>query len=118
MGHLLNLIGKIITDISTSQGTYYPLSIKDTPPQVVDEVFITIEDYRLSISNKITLDPNTTDIGSFIGKKIKTVQETHQEIKIINTDNNWIVVDLRDEAYVGPEAMSLNGPNNLCVVWN
>ena len=35
-------------------------------------------------------------------------------------DNGFrFIVDLRDEAYSGdPEAMCLNGPNNLIVVWD
>ena len=70
MDHLNKLIGKSITDISICQGTYYPLKTKETKiesplPQIVDETYIALEDYSLTISNKISLDSNNKSIDVF-----------------------------------------------------
>ena len=122
MEDLNKLKGKVITDVLVSQGTYYPIMSEKTeeitPPQIIDEVVIVMEDYSLNISNKITVDPKSENINSFISKKIYNILESNEEVKVITTDNCWFSVDLRDEAYFGPEAMVLKGPNNLCVVWN
>ena len=121
MDYLNRLIGKTITDISIGQGTYYSLKTKKDKKQsllqIVDETCITIEDYSLTIFNKIILDSNNTSIDAFLGRKVKRIIQSDQEVRIA-TDNGWISIDLRDDATVGPEAMSLLGPNNLCVVWN
>jgi hypothetical protein len=118
MGYLNNLIGKLITDILFTQGTYHALNEKNKKPQIVDEIVIYFEDYSLSISNHINLDNSTSDVNSLIGKKIKSISESDEEAKLITMDGKWISIDLRSEAFVGPEAMCLNGPNNFIVVWN
>lgn len=120
MDQLNKLVRKIITETSISQGTYYPLNTKQTelPPQIVDEILIVIEEYSLVISNKIRLDPESKNIKAFVDKKIKAIIQSKKEVKINTFDNSWLSIDLRDKAYVGTEAMSLHGPNNLCVVWN
>lgn len=118
MEHLNRLVGKTITGISAGEGTYYSLNEKERPPQIVPEIYISIEDHSLTISNKIIFKKNTASINIFSGKKIKNIVETKDEIKITTEDENWFVVDLREEAYSGPEAMSLHGPDNFWVVWN
>lgn len=118
MEYLNKLIGNTITDISSGQGTYYPLNEPERSPQIVDHLYITIEDYSLTISNKIIFGKNIESMNMFLGKTIKEINEANNEIKITTEDDNWFIVDLREEAYVGPEAMSLHGPENLLVVWN
>ena len=122
MEHLNKIIGKTISDIFIDQGTYYALKLEkletESLPQIVHEITLVIQDYSLTISNKITLPTSIENINLFLGKTIKSVIESDEEVKIITTDDNWLSIDLRQEAFVGPEAMSLTGPNNLCVVWN
>jgi hypothetical protein len=116
MDHLSKLVGKIITNISKNQEPYYPLSDKEKI-HTNNEVFIEIEDYSISIFNKIVLDADNEDISFFKGKKIKAILQLKDEVRISTTDNRWFSIDLRNEAYVGPEAISLHGPDNLIVIW-
>lgn len=118
MSYLNKLIGKTITDVLTSQGTYYAINSKETPPQVLDEIVIWFEDFSLSICNRITLSDGTSNLTSLIGKKIKLAHESDQEAKLTTSDDQWFSIDLREEAYTGPEAMCLNGPGSFFVVWN
>ena len=74
--------------------------------------------YLLRISNPISLDKKTTSIEDFIGKVILKVIDNDELLMIHTEDDFHLTVDLRQEAFVGPEAMSLNGPDNLIVVWN
>ena len=118
MEYLNRLIGKTITNISFGEGVYYALNEKERPPQIVPELFMKIEDYSLTIANKIILGPNVETIDLFLGQKIKNIAETKTEIKITTSEENWFIVDLRDEAYSGPEALCLHGPDNFFVAWN
>lgn len=58
------------------------------------------------------------DAQLFIGATILHVKESAQAI-IIELDNNaTIKVDMRDEAYTGPEAMQLLTPEKPITIWN
>ena len=48
-----------------------------------------------------------------------TSTENNERLVKINFENNIsLTVDLNDNAYHGPEAIVLYGPNNKIVVWN
>ena len=121
MGYLNSLVGKTITDILVSQGVYYPIrsdKSEDEPSQVVEEIILKTEDYSLTISNRVKLNPAGENIKSLKGCKIIFIHETDLEVSISTSDKKTLIIDLRDEAYYGPEAMCLLGPDNLVVVWN
>ena len=76
----------------------------------------------LSIYNRWTVRGPTTDSSStanaLVGRSIVSVQ-TEEAFIGIAFEGGWsIMVDLRDEAYDGPEAMQLRIPGRPIVVWN
>jgi hypothetical protein len=52
------------------------------------------------------------------GKTVTDVDEGQTEITIKLTGGSNIRIDMRDDAYTGPEAMQLRMPGQPIVVWN
>jgi len=73
----------------------------------------------LSIYNSHKLDGFIADnVQDLIGKVVSQVED-QMEIATIKFENDWaILVDMRDEAYMGPEAMQLRVPGEPIVIWN
>jgi hypothetical protein len=115
MSYLEKLIGKTIVNIQISENTYYPLNKGN--PQIVQELLLDFGDYILTIGNPYSLE-HFEHINSLLNTIVKDIRETETEAILITTTDQKFTIDLREESYVGPEAMSLVGPNNLCVVWN
>lgn len=59
-----------------------------------------------------------SDAQQLIGNTVTHVDESAGTITI-GFENNWALrVDMRDEAYTGPEAMQLCVPGKPIVIWN
>lgn len=76
-----------------------------------------IGDYTLNIMNRFQLI-GIDSLDQAQGLRIETVQEVDDALTLMLQNSNSIVVDLSDDAYFGPEAMVLHGPDDLIVVWN
>jgi hypothetical protein len=74
---------------------------------------------NLAIYNRYELVGFTIkDTQSLIGNIVTSVDES-ASIITIRFENNWALqIDMRDEAYTGPEAMQLRVPGNPIVIWN
>ncbi len=121
MNYLNKLVGKIITDIKFLTGQYFPLSQANdetADAQNVPEIWIQMEDYSLTISNPISLFGQVKGLNELIGRKIINVIDDDEQATFYTDENFHFQVNLRQEFYVGPEAMSLHGPDNLIVAWN
>jgi len=58
------------------------------------------------------------DMPSLIGNIVTDVHEG-ADTTTITFENNWALrIDMRDEAYIGPEAMQLRVPGKPIVIWN
>ncbi|MBL0343632.1 MAG: hypothetical protein IPP71_23915 [Bacteroidetes bacterium] len=79
---------------------------------------IQIEEYSLTISNPISLFGQVKGLNGLIGRKIINVIDDDEQATFYTDENIHFQVNLRQEFYAGPEAMSLHGPDNLIVVWN
>jgi hypothetical protein len=53
-----------------------------------------------------------------LGQKIIVAKESTIENKLVFENRQSLIIDLREEAYPGPEAMVLHGPGNFCEIWN
>ena len=119
--YLERLIGKIVTktDINTSTAINLGNS-NDEPANVKFEISLQLflEEYLLDIYNPITVIPSDKELPDFVGLKVVAISDTKEEGELIFDNGYKIVVNMRDEAYYGPEAMCLYGPENLIVVWN
>jgi hypothetical protein len=118
MNHLNKLTGKQIIEIELCGAPYYPIDNSDSKPIIVDELWINFGEYKLNIGNNYELSPELDNPEALIGKVIKEVIETNDTVKINTTLGNVLTIDLRDEAFNGPEAMSLHGPENYLKIWN
>lgn len=81
---------------------------------------MTFEDYQLSIVNPVHVTgiDGPLELSSLKGKMVNRVEENEHTALIGFNDGLQLVIDLRDESFVGPEAMVLHGPADLIVVWN
>jgi hypothetical protein len=122
--YLVLLIGKTVTGTSSDLSLLIPL--KNDRDDVVKEEMsvytqIHFEDYSLHVYNPAEIIcSNTTSrtIESLIGLTVTSVSE-EKICATIFFDNGCIYkVNLSDEAYTGPEAMGLFGPENFWVIWN
>lgn len=116
MSYLQKLIGKEIKDVYSGNGEYYTLGTGEK--QSVAEIILYLEEYSLTIANNFALVPKHSNINELKGSYIQEILENKENIQIITRDKKSIKIDLCDEAFNGPEALVLNGPNNLIVVWN
>lgn len=60
----------------------------------------------------------SSDAELLIGNVVTELDDGANMIRI-RFDNNWMIqIDMRDEAYTGPEAMQLRVPGEPIVIWN
>jgi hypothetical protein len=71
----------------------------------------------LSIYNEFELS-DSGDTNSLQGATLKKVEETQDTIALDFSNEQHLRIDLRDEAYRGPEAVVLHVPGKFIVVWN
>lgn len=121
--YLKYLVGQTITKIDIDINTVVSLKGKkedqsETMRSVYTQVYFS--EYRLDIYNKTEIIGGiNTSIKELIGLRVIDSHETDEIAKLILDNGYQFIVDLRDEAYsTDPEAMCLQGPNNLIVVWN
>ena len=120
MSYLDKIKGQQIIDIQELSETYYPIqSSKDdkSEPQTVPSIWMDLGEYKITITNPVTLENCAGDIYSFINQTISKVIDTDEQACLITTSGQKLIIDLRSEAYIGPEAMVLYGPNDLIVVY-
>ena len=121
ISHLERLIGKTVTNTGMGTSTTYSIGkSKDDPDDIRTEIELNIffEDYYLNIYNPITIIPSEKELLDFTGLSLIATSETKDEAELIFDNSYRIIIDLRDEAYYGPEAMCLSGPDNFWAVWN
>ena len=87
--------------------------------QVHDYVQITFSNkIGLSIYNKICVDQGLKPLSKLNGKMVTSIAEEAISIRINFIDHTQICIDMRPEAYRGPEALQLNRPGEPPVIWN
>jgi len=73
----------------------------------------------LSIFNTLSLaGPVAGGLDAIQGKRLLSVEESEEEVTLQFEDGSLVEVDLREEAFNGPEAMALHVPGEPTVVWN
>ena len=120
MNHLNKLTGKQIIEIGIYPAPYYAINSPDSKsePLTVITLWINFGEYKLNIGNNYELSPEPNNPEALVGQVIQEVIETSDAVKMITTIGVILTIDLRDEAYNGPEAMSLHGPENDIEIWN
>ncbi len=119
--YLEKLLGKVLvrTQISTTTTVGITIKKEDLLQQQFSLIYkLYFDDYLLIINNPISIIPSNISINDLVNNKIIIVNETKDEAELVFENGSKLVVNLREEAFYDPEAMSLMGPNNFCVVWN
>ena len=75
------------------------------------------QDITLNIYNDYRLE-NSADIMSLKDAKVEKIEERQDELILYFLEAKHLHIDLRDEAYNGPEALQLNVPGEPTVIWN
>ncbi|GAC1586167.1 MAG: hypothetical protein NVS3B8_00200 [Chitinophagaceae bacterium] len=117
------LIGKRIISASTEISQLVPMNDFDNTSKEFGLIEIPLNlvfvDYTLFIYNKWTiLNSPTKKIDSLKGVALSLIKDNDDTLQLYLDDASIIQVDLSDDGYIGPEAMSLHGPNHLLIVWN
>jgi hypothetical protein len=79
------------------------------------QVFFT-DGSTLNIFNSYVLEG--VDMKEVQGRIINNATEGADEVKLSLTPSGSILVDIRDIAYIGPEAMEYVSKDNQITVWN
>lgn len=69
-------------------------------------------------NNFLLLGMTPGDVKGLIGKAVTDIDEDKYRVSIKFDNDSVIQIDMRDEAYTGPEAMQLRVPGETIVVWN
>jgi len=73
----------------------------------------------LNIFNVVSLTgPVAEDLDAIQGKRLSSAEESDDKAILRFEDGSVVEIDLREEAFNGPEAMELRIPGEPIVVWN
>ncbi|SKA36731.1 hypothetical protein SAMN02745126_05830 [Enhydrobacter aerosaccus] len=103
MSHLHELKGRIVSEAST---------LHDHMQIVFDS------DVSLSIDTGVRIVPPSVLVGDLAGRVVDSVEESRDEIKILFIDGVCIEIDMRPQAWRGPEALVLQRKGRPELVWN
>ena len=118
---LERLIGKIVlnTDSSISHVAGLKQNVNDPDNELtLIGIQLFFQDYILNIYNRFEIVPQISGIDKLAGLEVISISDNSEKAEIFFKNGSVLRVDLRDEAYLGPEAMVLYGPNNFWSVWN
>ncbi|MGZ4042735.1 MAG: hypothetical protein ACXVPU_11405 [Bacteroidia bacterium] len=119
--YLTKLIGSIIQKVDSSISTIVKIKNNEDDQENVKMIVgiqLSFEEYTLNIYNPAHISFKDKELKDLIGLKVVMVSETKEEAELCFDDGCKLIINIRDEAYEGPEAMSLYGPNDFWVVWN
>ncbi len=118
MSFIIGLIGERITEINSKVSAIHPLITGSS--LIEHSTSVCFNNYRLDIYNPVKLLglDNKLSIHNLTNLSVVSCIESADEIIIELENQIKLIVDMRDESFIGPEALCLHGPNNLMVVWN
>jgi len=76
------------------------------------------DEIGISIYNEMSITPRSISIDKQVGKIVASVLERENAIEIEFIGGTQIAIDLRPEAYRGPEALELYRQGHPLVIWN
>lgn len=121
MTYIEGLQGKTIRSVSNEISETFVINpqIKPSENESKVELFVRIGvgEYYLHVYNPYNL-VGIVSINDLIGRRIVKTEECEDSISFIFEENTRLTINLSDNAFIGPEALVLFGPDNLCVVWN
>ncbi|MGH7034690.1 MAG: hypothetical protein ACREFL_13240 [Stellaceae bacterium] len=72
---------------------------------------------RLSIYNDTSIMPASKELDDLVGQIVVAVSENSDSIEIRFLNATKLIIDLRPDAFRGPEALQLQFPGEPAIVW-
>jgi len=116
MSQLQQLIGKRLKGLVHDISRTIPIQSSQKVNEDIDlHLQMLFDEYTINIYNRHSFDES--NLEDFKNQVLSNVDETDSEV-IFHFGSKSIRVDMTDQGYTGPEALSLYGPNNLIAVWS
>ena len=75
--------------------------------------------YTLDIYNRWTfISEISKRVEELKGQELISIRTISETLELRFNTSDVIQIDMSDNGYIGPEALVLNGPDSLTVVWN
>ena len=120
VGSLKFLLERHVVDVGTEISTTIPI-MNSNPDNILIETPLRIGFglYTLFIYNRWTFISEISErVEELKGQKLTSIRTVSETMELLFNSADVIQIDMSDNGYIGPEALVLNGPNNLTVVWN
>lgn len=120
IGHLKLLVDRWVIDVGTEISTTIPLMDKD-PDHILIEtpLRLSFDLYTLDIYNRWTfISEISKRVEELKGQELISIRTISETLELRFNTSDVIQIDMSDNGYIGPEALVLNGPDSLTVVWN
>ena len=76
------------------------------------------DEIGMSIYNDVSVTPSAIRIDGLVGKMVISITEQEDCINIRFLDGSQLRIEMRQEAYKGPEAIELHRKGFPPVIWN
>lgn len=118
MSYLSKLIGKKVVMVSSI--VTKTIGINQGNETIEEPIIIVFEEYTLSIYNPFSFDGlrDSTTLRAIENLILQSYIQDIERISMCFDNNVTLNIDMRNESFRGPEAITLRGPDNLFVVWN
>ena len=120
VGHLKFLVDRWVVDVGTEISTTIPM-MDNNPDNILIEtpLRISFDLYTLFIYNRWTfISEISKRVEKLKGQELTSIRIISETLELWFNSADVIQIDMSDNGYIGPEALVLNGPDNLTVVWN
>jgi hypothetical protein len=120
VGHLKLLVDRLVVDVGTEISTTIPI-MDNNPDKILIEtpLRISFDLYTLFIYNRWTFTSEISErVEQLKGQELTRIRAVSETLELWFNSADIIKIDMSDNGYIGPEALVLNGPDNLTVVWN
>jgi hypothetical protein len=119
-GHLEFLVKRLVADVGTEISTTIPIMDNNLDKILIETPLrISFDLYSLFIYNRWTFTSEISErVEQLKGQELTSIRAVSETLELWFNFADMIKIDMSDNGYIGPEALVLNGPDNLTVVWN
>lgn len=105
-------------EINANSSTTYSIDKSGQKPLFEISFQLTFDRFRLNIYNPMSIEPGHLVLEDLKNLVVSHVFEDDHSAVIWFGENVQLSIDLSPDAYTGPEAMCLFGPDHYWYVWN
>lgn len=120
IGYLKLLIDRRVIEVGTEISTTIPL-MDSNPDHILIEMplRLSFDIYTLDIYNRWTFISEISErVEKLKDQELTGIRVISERLELLFSMGEVLQIDMSDNGYIGPEALVLQGPDNLSVVWN